>query len=80
MNKICSKCKKVLDLSLFSFQSKEKLIYKPMCKLCVRNYNKAHYEHNAQDYIDNANKWKTENREKFLINQTKYNNLRQAEK
>jgi hypothetical protein len=80
IQKVCKKCNQSLDLICFSFQNKAQNLYKPYCKECVKNYNKTHYKENTKQYIDNANKWKTENREKFLVNQTKYNNLRQAEK
>jgi len=55
VNKKCSSCKKILDVSRFNwkFRNIKRATY---CKICSRKYIKAHYHQNRKYYLEKAKK------------------------
>lgn len=54
MTRTCTKCEKEKPVEEFSFRNKKKGTRRYRCKLCLKQYNKQHYEDNKKVYIDRA--------------------------
>lgn len=66
MDKKCNKCGEVKPIEDFSFKSKKDNKRHTNCKLCMRKYNKSHYQNNKDAYYDSHNKLKNRNKQ-FII-------------
>lgn len=64
--KICSRCKKELPLSSFSWRNKERRIIAPECKDCRNIINRNIYRQNPSRYINNK-KLRIERLRQWLI-------------
>ena len=56
---VCTKCGQPNE---FGWRNKSKGIRLKICKLCMREYGKAHYAANPQAYIDKASAWNVKTR------------------
>lgn len=65
--KVCGKCKVLLPTENFIYffeKNRNKWRYASYCKSCQKQNAKKHYNSNKEKYIDLANKWQINNREK----------------
>lgn len=69
LTKICSKCKKELNIELFNFRNKKLNKRHTVCSVCQRQYKKdsyhKNYDNNKLKFQERRTKFKTE-RQKFL--------------
>lgn len=59
---VCTSCDKEKALEEFSFRNKKKGIRVMRCKVCIREYNRQHYQANKQYYKKKARRWDAENK------------------
>ena len=65
--KVCGRCKVSLPTENFIYffeKNRNKWRYASYCKSCQKQNAKKHYNNNKEKYIDLANKWQINNREK----------------
>lgn len=65
--KVCGRCKVLLPTENFIYffeKNRNKWRYASYCKSCQKQNAKKHYNSNKEKYIDLANKWQINNREK----------------
>lgn len=65
---ICAICKEDSSTESFSWRNKSKGIRHKHCKNCQRSVAKRHYENNKQNYIDSANAWAANNKQRARAN------------
>lgn len=66
---LCSRCKETKSADQFRIKNNRPFSY---CRECEKEYRALHYRNNADKYIENARKWRAENRDRYLENNRAY--------
>lgn len=75
MKKICNKCKVDKFLNEFSPNKGGKFGVKSICKICLNNWHKIHYQQNKVELLSKSRIYRENNQEKIREKNKKYNKL-----
>lgn len=79
VNKICSKCNQIKDLSLFDKSKNGKNGLSAFCKLCKSLCNKAYQAKNKETIKENKRKYSQDNKQKLNLYRNEYKKRKRRE-